>query len=1330
MALNLISQEEAIDKAVHAIKEGHSLRFSGPCGSGKTTLCKKILTNGDLAQDLREGKAFMLTSRRPVADEISLEIARTQPYLCDSRPVKTANALAFWVLKRANPDVRLLDVTSQTKLITDIIQSHIKHVENEFGDGNCQVCEEMNEYVNAVGSDFKKGTTTARAFEKVFLTVAFITRLREAFARFDELGIKLGNNALQDYEEALGTYNADELGNGKLSWHIVQSLRKEYRSKVRSTYGDNFFDNSSMLNEAAAKVHDGKCDLPKVVIVDDCQDLNLAAYDFLREMHCRNVPIIFVGNDDESVQGYKGAMPDVLSILEVGDDFNCESYCLAEEGNVAEKLSKSGFVRGISNNIGSWFVWGLPTPNRPGKPYGDISKGEECFEYWKLNSEEEELDRLTHEISDYMFGSGEDNRNLSRHWRDLAVVSNENAFLHKVGERLKANRIPFKYTSVNEEPIKDSLVVEAMLSLMKLAYYASLGEKACEEMGSGEVFSLIKNVISSPLFQIEDEKAAANFEIASRIFASILNVLNQGGEEEKAEFSDFKSWEMWKGAKDKDLNAFFAFLLINSEFRKKVIGKIEPKAGADSRKKCLIELGFRTTSLAHLFDLVDEAKKDVEDIPQLFWDLWDVAWFVKGDKGDSEKKRKWERKNRPEVWQNLAFDSTEASSDVNEWLDQLIRLQHLAQIGPDGENVPEFVYRVCSASIDSDSLAHVAPKDEAVTLSSPVGVESERFAKVWVPDAQENVWNKLLMEDLFFTRLLAAIVTNERIKKACPERIPEKGSIQDRFSEEEEFSNLRSLLTAASRSNGKTVFLAVEDEEHTPLFCLGSLNEERQESDNPGEQEDRVLKDLELRSDSLSGMSDYCRVVLIKAIEEGDEERAQDAACALKLLSQKVETADPAFWNFIQRPDPREFVKTYAPAEGTVTLNPSKVDSLWGTPVPSILQDNRYLGPTKSEGQMQFGTMVHACAQWATEEGLDQIKVSSTDRVEAAVADTAEKLMQKFGEEEECNTDLTPLEKMTYRRRAEKAMKNLANYFVNTSQPAKTGCPVASMPALVKAEAEKWISSSFTLEEVFDLVRNTEALRDKAVTEEDFIEALEKLGHFTGLEYFKGKTIRLTGKIDRLEEREGDVHYVVDYKTGSSHCGNLKDFSDLQLLCYQLLLYFPGETRNCEGAEKVPWKGKVVADKSMLFSVEKEPYPASARDKKDTEYSYGSGTAKKSSYERYFQPCIFKEGGLNDEVLSECQGKSSSEKKSLMGEINIPESDNPILQSLRELVPVEDENPSLLPWVFYMLSKFFYAVRYVDSAHFDLREEREKGEEAKEERDRMVETMTIYGLGE
>lgn len=1350
-----LSQKEAVAKAVEAIKGHHCLRFSGPCGSGKTTLCKKILANENLVEDLREGRAFMLTSQRPVADDLSLEIAQGQPYLRDPRPVKTSNALAFWILKRTNPNVRLLDVTSQTKLITEVIKSHIDHVEN---DDDCRVCNELREYINFVDNDSGTGQTTYELFKKIFLQVGFITRLREAFARFDELGIGLEKGALQPYEQSLRSYEgADELGRGRLSWNLVQSLRREYADKVRNSedYGDNFFDNSSMLNAAALKVKEENGDLPAVVIVDDCQDLNLAAYALLKEMHNRNVPIIFVGNDDESVQGYKGAMPDILSILEKGKDFNCASYSLSGKEGI-DALSKSKFLRGITNNIGSWFIKDVPIPDRPGKPDGEASdEDEKCFEYRKLDSEEEQLDFLTHEISDYMLESKgkEGGKDYSPHWRDLAVVSNENAFLHKIGERLKASRIPFKYTSVNEEPIKNSLVVQAMLSFMKLAYYASLGENAFKQTGSEEVFSLIKNIINSPLFQIEDKNSATDFEISSRIFTAILNVLNHGEDEEKTAFTGFKSWEEWNGEEDKDLNTFFLFLLVNPEYRKEMLGRSEKETvGEDSstrdrKKDYLSELKSHTTSLAHLFTSIDKAKCSVGDIPQLFWNLWDEPlWIKKDNEVSGEEGQIWEGKSRPELWQHLALESGEISSNINEWLDQLIRLQHLAQIGPDDETVPEFIQRVSGASIDSDSLAHVAPKDEAVTLSSPVGVESKRFNKVWIPDAQEEVWNKSPMEGLFFTRLLEAVVTNEKVGEVSPDNVPKEKNIQDRFSEEESYSNLRSLLVASSRSNGKTVFLAVEDEEHTPLFRLSALegakekdeglvskdlsSDERKDEDV--DFKDRILKDLELRSSSLSGMSDYCRAVLAKAIKVGDEKRAKDAACALKLLSTQIESANPASWSFMQKPDAREFIQT---GHVTISLSPSRVDNLWSTPVNSILQDSRYVGPTKSGSKAQFGTAIHACAQWATEQGLDQLKgiclANCQMSVKEEIDEVKDKLMGKFEEEEDANMDWSPLDRVIYRRRADKAMENLATYFVNTFRPSKTKCPLPSMPDLVKAVPEKWINSTFTLKNILDLVRGTSEFQGIDISESDLIEALETLGDFEGLNEVKDKTISISGQIDRFEERKGGFNYVIDYKTGKSYCDKFKDFSDLQLLCYQLLLYFPGETKNSGDAEKIPWGGKVFADKSMLFSIEEEPYPASASDKNDTTYMCGAKGNRHSTCERYFQPCIFdKKSGLNDGLLSECQRKIGREKSPLIKRKEIPVSSNPILQVLKRLTPEDEKQEciNLLPWVFCMLSKFFYVVRYVDSAHFELREE-DTAYKDNEELDRIKETMTIYGLG-
>ena len=128
----------------------------------------------------------------------------------------------------------------------------------------------------------------------------------------------------------------------------------------------------------------------------------------------------------------------------------------------------------------------------------------------------------------------------------------------------------------------------------------------------------------------------------------------------------------------------------------------------------------------------------------------------------------------------------------------------------------------------------------------------------------------------------------------------------------------------------------------------------------------------------------------------------------------------------MQKPDAQEFIQT---GSDTIYLSPSRVDNLWSTPVNSILQDSRYMGPTKSGSRMQFGIAIHACAQWATEQGLDQLKGICIDNSEVAVKkaieEVKEKLMDKFEAEAKANVDWSPLEKGTYRRKASKAMERI-----------------------------------------------------------------------------------------------------------------------------------------------------------------------------------------------------------------------------------------------------------------------------------------------------------------
>ena len=130
-----------------------------------------------------------------------------------------------------------------------------------------------------------------------------------------------------------------------------------------------------------------------------------------------------------------------------------------------------------------------------------------------------------------------------KEWGDLAVVANDNAFLKRIGEDLDRDGIPFKYTAVNDESIKDSPIIKGMLALMQLSYYAS-GQESVQAMRQ-DAFSLAVAALQSPLF--ESAKTAQIF-IAKNIFQAVLSSLASAQNQDSGQPNDiFEKFSAFKG---------------------------------------------------------------------------------------------------------------------------------------------------------------------------------------------------------------------------------------------------------------------------------------------------------------------------------------------------------------------------------------------------------------------------------------------------------------------------------------------------------------------------------------------------------------------------------------------------------------------------------------------------------------------------------------------------------------------------------------------------------------------------------------------------------------
>jgi hypothetical protein len=386
-----------------------------------------------------------------------------------------------------------------------------------------------------------------------------------------------------------------------------------------------------------------------------------------------------------------------------------------------------------------------------------------------------------------------------------------------------------------------------------------------------------------------------------------------------------------------------------------------------------------------------------------------------------------------------------------------------------------------------------------------------------------------------------------------------------------------------------------------------------------------------------------------------DGEVIDDAAHTLRaLMDRGVKEANPEYWPFeyfdADSADSQPGMRAQARAQ-TVSLSPSNVDAIWKCPLKWSLS-NRFSGPSSSALAADFGTILHTVAQKAAIQNLDVVELtnaSDENEIQAKIAEIAGKLRTIYDHEVAANSQNldTAVDEFAYRKNQQAVstiLNNIADYFVRSQSAAYVDKQPVS--PLVDKRVEADFQAEFSLSDFMSF--------SSAGTSDELFEALDTLAGGFPQEMGEDLRIRLTGQIDRIEEREGGVQRIIDYKTGKTAFSVSDKFSDLQLICYQLGLFF---------SEGVGFGSQV--DRSMLFTVR-------------------TNTAPAQSYkpETLYQP------GLFDEAGDGFNGFYDTERTGHYGELKrvfaAPEyeSDNQVLREARG---------TQLEWCLTMLARVFFA---------------------------------------
>lgn len=1303
----------------------HATLVAGAPRIGKTEFALDML----IAAMKRYGdaNAVMTVSGRQIADMLGDRAIRELSAVSQARPVTTLSAVAFRLLAAARsaqgkPLPKLLNGAEQDVIIRKVLASHVEH--RQHGD-ECATCDllrvyfAVSEWSGLVADDS---------------TDAFANQLRDMLARMNEIGAKpeLENMLIARAASRNGELDArrERL---RTQWRLAFALREEYNAAIRAAYsGEYRLDASQLMIDATEAVSDiWDVDIPNMLIVDDFQDATLAGFALLEALHNRGTRLLLVGNPDEAVQTFRGSYPEYLfneaqsrmgARLERIENLYaaCENDGAQTIRNASNRQSVHDDYRTlvatrVSLSIASTEPTDVPLPERPGKmrnipgampiealPSGNtdacVTPADGSVETALYRSSSEELDDVVWKIKT-------EHLQRSREWNDMAVITHDNATVRAFGERLRADGVPVRYSSVTR-PLKDEPFVQGLFALIELA---ELKRRTIEASGmdpqaaGSYIRSRVASIMASPLITVGGDRQhegrparLASVESAMHALASLAEIV--GDDEIRAQDSAnmaktdveqqssllrlVADWHEYMakchaisdegqhdGGHDGDQNdpvfdmdALYVLLLEGNTDR--VIDTIASVTGSDPQVKAF-------ASLWKVLDKTCEAEhKLVLREPQY---VLDCAWRACG---------------KAEIWQRVALEHSAAGRAANDRLDAAMRLFNYASGGESsGEfaarTIEAFMEQVRSLTIEADSLAHTAPIDQAVTLTTPAGAAGRHWNLVFLPSLQQGQWPNLTPRNtLFGGEELADVMLHGELS----DTVTTSAGKRDAQLAAVLASEQKSFLVALTRADECAVMSAVLNDDHVPSDFLYGYVPEWFDRDRDADMERREYAAIGSQGDYAGLESDPRGLIAaarsVLAMEPSNSPKARDAAETLALLASRgIRAADPDCWPFVEEPvslAERETIQDGKTRQSdVVTLSPSAVDNLWACPVCWMLE-NRFSGPRMGSVATNFGSLIHTVAQKATEAGLDMPEqhtaISDMDNIDAITE-------QMYAEYERLRGDLKGITDPAQRYQALKkdeqakdALRNIATYFVQSNHgdyPIKNN-DAFSVGKLTKAEPELKFTAKFDFDDILAAYNAMDGIH--TISRNELIAIMGTLvGGWPQTGMSEHLTVRLTGRIDRVERRDmadGTQQVrLIDYKTGTSPNGEGL-FNDLQLVCYQLGLVFP-EGSGLHGAQAVAAAPNIM--QSALFHVTKHAFPA----------PYGNTAA-----ESHMQQALFANGSLNTGAF--------------VPRYYIKKLDKDFQDGLDEMLPpmeVSDEHWSefvglrntMAVWSLTMIARVFYA---------------------------------------
>jgi len=402
-----------------AAQDGPVLVLAG-ARAGKTKTLTAAVVHRIAAGGIAAGRVLAVTFTNKAATEMSSRVRAALDGGPASSWLGTFHGLAARQL-RIEPEVAglrpgfdILDADDSRR----IVRRTLNALNLVGGDGGTAIGRDPLKLMCSWLSRFKDNLITPD--EAPAQVEAMIAEANRNSVPIDAHGLRVSARVYADYQRRLREANAADFGDLLLWPARAMQCSESYRTRWASQFD--------------------------CVLADEFQDVNFAQFTWLRLLAAAHGEIFVVGDDDQSVYGWRGA--DVGYIRRFTHDFPSAAVYRLEEN-----FRSTGHILGAANTVIA------QDPARLGKTLFTRKPGGDPVEIIRFRNGEAESSGMVSEIT-HRHAEG-----LA--WDDIAILYRSNALSRSFEEALMRARIP--YALIGDVGFYQRAEIKDALALLRLA---------------------------------------------------------------------------------------------------------------------------------------------------------------------------------------------------------------------------------------------------------------------------------------------------------------------------------------------------------------------------------------------------------------------------------------------------------------------------------------------------------------------------------------------------------------------------------------------------------------------------------------------------------------------------------------------------------------------------------------------------------------------------------------------------------------------------------------------------------------------------------------------